>query len=42
MIYRKATDKDARELAKMRWDFQTESNEDKTVWTKQKFIDNIR
>lgn len=39
MIYRKAIIKDIRELSKMRWEFQTESNEHDTTWSKEKFID---
>ena len=39
MIYRKATGDDTSELSKMRWEFQTESNENKTIWTKEKFIE---
>lgn len=39
MIYRNATSKDINELSLMRWEFQTESNEDKIIWTREKFIE---
>ncbi len=38
MQYRKAEKSDIDQLAEMRWDFQTEFEENKPVWEKEDFI----
>lgn len=38
MEYRKATKADIDQLARMRWDFQTESEKASPVWEKEEFI----